>query len=188
MKVTLLDHTNDPENTIGRMAAICYDAKTDRESNIKRAGHCKEKGHLSTLRFSYATFEIDHVSLACSHQIVRIAHAGILQESKRYVEKTALKFITPDSIEKSNFVAEYCHLVYECFRLYEAMISAGIKKEDSRYIMPVAWETKLNLCLNFQGWRDFLKNRTSKTAQWEVRNVALEIERQLKEIAPVIFK
>jgi thymidylate synthase ThyX len=41
--------------------------------------------------------------------------------------------------------------------------------------------------MNFQGFQDFLKNRTSKTAQWEIRQVAIDIEKQLHNIAPNIF-
>ena len=71
--------------------------------------------------------------------------------------------------------------------LYHKLIAEGVKKEDARYILPQACTTQVNLCLNFQGWRDLLKNRTAKSAQWEVREVAQEIERQLAEIAPEIF-
>ena len=43
------------------------------------------------------------------------------------------------------------------------------------------------MCGNYQAWVDFIKLRASKSAQLEVREVALEIERQLKEISPIIF-
>lgn len=36
MKVTLKRYTTDAENAVGDDAAICYDGKTDRDSNIKR--------------------------------------------------------------------------------------------------------------------------------------------------------
>lgn len=62
-----------------------------------------------------------------------------------------------------------------------------MKKEDARYILPQGCSTEINFCLNFQGWRDFLKNRASPHDQWEARNVALEIQRQLASIAPGIF-
>ena len=65
MRVTLLDHTVDPELKIGLSAAICYDAKTDYESCKKRSRHCRDKGHLSTLRFAYATFAIEDISRVC---------------------------------------------------------------------------------------------------------------------------
>ena len=189
MKVTLVDYTQDPENAIGHHSAICYSAKTDRESNIKRARHCKDKGHLATLRFAWATVHIEGISRVCSHQLVRIAHAGILQESQRYVEQSSIEYVRPPSLQRMPRWFQWlwdCHLKCSDW-LYLTAIRLGMKKEDARYILPQSCTTRINLCLNFQGWRDVLKNRTSKSAQWEIRAVALEIERQLAEIAPGIF-
>jgi len=189
MKVTLLDHTHDPENTIGKAAAICYDAKTDPESNIKRAKHCVNKGHLSTLRFAYATFNISGISRVCSHQLVRIAIAGILQESQRYVVQSDIKFIAPPSLftMSNDIIRRWSHLLGEADILYKECLEQGMKKEDARYILPQSCTTQINLCLNFQGWQDVIANRTAKSAQWEIRAVFEEIERQLQCIAPNIF-
>jgi thymidylate synthase (FAD) len=71
--------------------------------------------------------------------------------------------------------------------VYEMALRYGMKKEDARFALLAGSETELNLCLNFQAWQDFLHNRTGKHAQWEVRAVALEIERQLHELAPELF-
>lgn len=190
MKITLLDHTQSPEETIGRMAAKCYDSKTDKESCLKRASHCKDSGHLATLRFAYATFEVSGISRVCSHQLVRIAHAGILQESQRYVAQSAIKYIDPPavaSLEEYQRQAWY-KIQSDAEALYLSLIATkSMKKEDARYILPQGCETSMNVCMNFQGWVDFLKNRTSKHAQWEIRDAALEIKRQLAGIAPNIF-
>ena len=97
MKVELKFITQDAANHIGDAAAQCYDGKTTREANIRRAIGCKDKGHLATMRFAYADFEISGVSRICSHQIVRVAHAGILQQSQRYVEQTDIEFVLPPS-------------------------------------------------------------------------------------------
>lgn len=193
MRVELIDYTANAVQKIGRAAAICYDAKTDVESNVRRAKHCKDKGHLATLRFAYATVNISGISRVCSHQLVRIAHAGILQESQRYVEQTNIDFVKPPSLDafsswdKGWLEVEWDALLQSCADLYQQSIKAGMKKEDARYILPQACTTQLNLCLNFQAWRDVLKNRTSKTAQWEVREVAIEIQKLLHGIAPEVF-
>lgn len=79
MKVELIYCTPDPEAHIGEQASECYDSKTDRESCLRRAAHCVESGHLATLRFAYATVHVAGISRVCSHQLVRVAHAGILQ-------------------------------------------------------------------------------------------------------------
>lgn len=190
MIVTLKDHTLNPEYTVGENAAICYDSRTDEESCLRRAENCKSQGHMATMRFAYATFNIAGISRVCSHQLVRVAHAGILQRSQRYVKETNIEFVNPPALE-----ALPAHLKYawqkiqaEAEDMYLHLIDNQLmRKEDARYILPQACSTELNICMNFQGWRDFLKNRTDKHAQWEIRAVALEIQSHLNFIAPRLF-
>lgn len=190
MKVTLLDHTIDPEFIIGKMASICYESKQDRESCIKRTAHCRDSGHLATLRFAYATVNISGISRVCSHQLVRVAHAGILQRSQRYVKETKVEFIDPPALQN---IASYNKVRWEAIQsaangLYLDLVNSGeMKKEDARYILPQSCTTELNLSMNFQGWKDIIANRTAKHAQWEIREVFTEIDRLLGGIAPNLF-
>ena len=192
MKITLIPAgtTAYPEEHIGAMAAICYDSDTSLNACVRRARKCKDSGHLSTMRFAHATFHVSGISRVCSHQLVRMAHAGILQRSQRYVKETRVEFIDPPAL---NFCdpsdqLEWAHIQDAAERLYLKLVDTKqMKKEDARYILPQGCSTELNLCLNFQGWRDFLKNRAHSAAQWEARNVALEIKRQLAELSPGIF-
>ena len=62
-----------------------------------------------------------------------------------------------------------------------------IKKENARFVLPQATMTEINISGNLQAWLDFVNLRTDKAAQWEIREVALEIKRQLAGIAPRIF-
>jgi thymidylate synthase (FAD) len=141
------------------------------------------------MRFAYATVAIEGISRVCSHQLVRIAHAGILQESQRYVEQSNIEFIDPPSLKNmpAGLQADWDLIIRDSLVLYKDLLYSGMKKEDARYILPQSCTTKVNLCMNFQAWQDFLKNRTGKTAQWEVRELALEIEKLLHGIAPEIF-
>ncbi len=175
---------------IGEMAAICYDSDTSEAACVRRALKCKDSGHLATLRFAYATFNVAGISRVCSHQIVRMAHAGILQRSQRYVKETKVEFVDPPALADTPhwFRNSWAKVQSDAEALYlYAVDNKLLKKEDARYIMPQGCTTEMNLCLNFQGWRDFLRNRNDKHAQWEVRAVASEIDRQLGEIAPGLF-
>ena len=192
MKVTLIRGGTSvfPEEHIGAMAAICYDSDTSPEACIRRAKKCKDSGHLATLRFAYATFNVAGISRVCSHQIVRMAHAGILQRSQRYVKETLVKFIDPPALQDcpEGFRDEWERVQKAAEGLYlHAVDQKLLRKEDARYILPQGCSTEMNLCLNFQGWRDFLKNRAHGAAQWEVRDVAFEIKRKLAVLAPNIF-
>ena len=192
MKVTMIPTGTslDPLRHIGEMASICYDSDTSPAACVRRAIKCKDSGHLATLRFAYATFNVAGISRVCSHQIVRMAHAGILQRSQRYVKETKVEFIDPPALADCPewFWRDWADVQATAEELYlYAIDNKMLKKEDARYILPQGCTTEMNLCLNFQGWIDFLKNRNDKHAQWEVRAVAAEINRQLGEIAPGLF-
>lgn len=192
MKVTLVleGTTFNATEHIGRMASICYDSDKSAEACIKRASKCKDSGHLATMRFAMATFNVAEISRITSHQIVRMAHAGILQRSQRYVKETKVEFVDPPALTSCspNNKEAWKNIQQAASNLYIHLVdSKQMKKEDARYILPQGCFTEMNLCLNFQGWQDFLRNRNAKHAQWEVRGVAAEINRQLNELAPELF-
>jgi len=188
MKVTLVQHTPNPEEHIGLLAGICY-GKTGEQSPeqcIKRATHCVTKGHLSTLRFAHATFLVEDISRICSHQFVRSKHLDFLQRSQRYCNEGEVKIILPPSIKGENktiFETVYAELT----QVYKDLIAKGVKKEDARFILPQGTTTELLVVGNFQAWYDFIKLRSGKEVQWEIRAVAHEINRQLHNIAPNVF-
>ena len=189
MKVTLEYITPDAEAVIGHAASICYDSNTEREACLRRAGHCVDSGHLATLRFANATFLVEGISRVCSHQFVRVAHAGILQRSQRYVKETAVEFVVPESVKSlpEDLYNKWAGILVRSQELYLAAIDAGMKKEDARYILPQGCTTSLRITGNFQMWRDLLGNRTTKHAQWEIRDCCTQIANQLALRAPRIF-
>lgn len=190
MKITLTDYTQDAEFKIGLAAAECYDADTSKEACLRRAAKCKDSGHLATMRFAYATFHVEGISRICSHQIVRMAHAGILQRSQRYVSEKGIEFVKPHTYDDLPVcdMDRWIRLEEESRSFYEHLVSTKVmKKEDARYVLLHSAETSMHLCLNFQGWQDFLRNRATKHAQEEVRQVAFAIQDKLSLIAPRLF-
>ncbi len=186
MKVTLVDHTENPEEKIALFASICYDSSTTPEANAKRIKKLMDVRHLATLRFAYATFKIDGISRACSHQLVRHPHLSYLQESQRYVKMDQATFVYPENCTEEQMVALYSSYS-SALDQYDALIASGLRKEDARLVLPNATCTKIYVTGNMQAWTDFLKNRLDKAAQWEIRNVAECIHEELMKIAPNVF-
>ena len=191
MQAQLLDYTQDPEYKIGLFSAECYDSKKDRESCIRRVKHCKDSGHLATLRFAYATFHVEGISRVCSHQLIRHAHLSYLQRSQRYVKESSVEFIEPEALKDT---PEYYRNAWKKIQAdAEALYLAGVdnkylKKEDSRFILPQGCTTSIVVTGNFQAWMNFIKLRADKHAQKEIREAALEINRQLHAVAPNVFE
>jgi len=192
MKVELLNHTKNPEAVIGEMAGICYGKEnSDVQTCVKRAAHCVEKGHLSTLRFAHATFHVSGISRICSHQFVRAKHLDFLQRSQRYTEKQTTIY-PPILLNYNNELSDDLDAMIDNLAIasdlaYAQAISEGVKKEDARFLLLQGAETELIVVGNFQAYKDLIKLRCNKESQWEIRAVVEEIREQLATIAPNIF-
>jgi len=189
MKVKLLYHTPDIELNIAKAAGICYDSKVTKPTQLVK--RLKEDGHFATFRFGQITFHISGISRACSMQMLRHKFLDFLQRSQRYCNEKNTKFMIPPSIkDNGDAKLEYNYALDSIQSAYSILLKLGIPKEDARYILPNACHTELNVTGSIQAWWDFLygnAGRLQPAAQWEIRGVAEEIERQLHEIAPNIF-
>lgn len=138
------------------------------------------------MRFAVATFRISGISRACSHQLVRVAHAGILQASQRYVRASRIEYVGPPALGAlpPHLRAAWLKIQADAESTYLQALDYGMQKGDARYILPHGCTTSLCITGNYQMWRDLLANRTDKAAQWEIRAVALQIRSILAELAP----
>lgn len=59
--------------------------------------------------------------------------------------------------------------------------------EDARYVFPNACETKIIVTMNARELKHFFRHRCCDRAQWEIRDMADEMLRQVKAVAPNIF-
>jgi len=87
MNVTLIANTPEPQRLIETCARISYESQNypfNPEVNSKFIRKLIERGHESPLEHASATFLIEGISRACSHQIVRHRLASFSQKSGRY--------------------------------------------------------------------------------------------------------
>ena len=70
-------------------------------------------------------------------------------------------------------------------RMYSKTQKAII--EDARYVFPNACETKICMTMNARTLLNFFHHRCCDRAQWEIRELANEMCRLVKEVAPAIF-
>jgi len=190
MKISIQHITPNAEWLLSECAAICYNSDTSNPGrNTKRLGKIIASGHLSVLRFAHAVIRIEGISRACSHQVVRHKHLDYLQRSQRYCSEELAGPIIPDQwdVTSPDTKARASTYLATAKRLYQQLLKDGWRKEDARYFLPQAMETELMVVGNFQAWRDFIKLRTDRAAQWEIRAVAQEIKHQLAQYAPITF-
>ncbi len=62
-----------------------------------------------------------------------------------------------------------------------------VPKEDARYILPNACETKLVMTMNCRSLYNFFERRLCRRAQWEIRELAEAMLDCVREVAPSLF-
>lgn len=197
MKVELLSYTANPERTIVTAAKQCYsgvnaeeisDKMTD-ESVGKFVQKLANTGHTPVEHANF-TFVIEGISRACSHQLVRHRLASYSQQSQRYVTEDNFlqKYIIPPSICDVITVDNiYDEVMEHINNAYKELVAHGVPKEDARYVLPNAAATRIIVTMNARSLMHFFNLRCCTRAQWEIRELANEMLRVVKEVAPNLF-
>lgn len=196
MLVELIAWTPQPEQTVAAAARLCYSPASASEivqalSPQRTTAFVRrlvEMGHQSPLEHVSFTFAIDGVSRALSHQLVRHRIASYSQKSQRYVEEKDFEWIIPPSIEEDPAARELFAAQIESIRQCYAQLCAAVPREDARYILPNACETKLVVTMNARTLLHFFRVRCCRRAQWEIRRLARAMLAEVRRVAPELFR
>jgi len=195
MRVTLISHTPEPEKTVAAAARLCYsssgiDALLDKLDEQKAADLIKKllsMGHESPFEHVTFTFGIEGVSRNLTHQLVRHRIASYSQKSQRYVSESNFAYIIPPSIAKNKDALRlYQQKMQELQEAYNELAKM-VPKEDARYVLPGACETKIIATFNARSLFNFFAHRCCNRAQWEIRSLANEMLRLVRSVAPNLF-
>lgn len=196
MHVFLKNFTPNPESVVAYAACLCYSPHPLTELNARLTPE-KEKelvhkvissGHLSVLEHAVFTFAVEGVSRALTHQLVRHRLASYSQKSQRWVEEKNAEYIIPPSIKVGSPAYEIFQetMKFTCDS-YAKLLEAGIPKEDARYVLPNAVETKIVVTMNARELLHFFSLRCCNRAQWEIRELAHTMLSLVREVASTIF-
>ena len=221
VKVTLLAHTPNPEQTVACAAKLCYSPSAiedirDGLTPEKTASFVEmlsEIGHESPIEHVSFTFGIEGISRACTHQLVRHRIASYSQKSQRYVSEDSFEYIIPPEVERiPEAKAEFIKQMEAIDKGYKSVAELLTKKhtedfinqgmdektalqkakkkayEDARFILPNACETKIVVTMNARSLMNFFRHRCCNRAQWEIKEVADLMLKEVKKVAPNIFK
>ena len=139
-----------------------------------------------------ATFLFEGISRTCTHQLVRHRLASFSQESQRYVDlsRGGWKAIVPNAIANNpKAQAELDEFWQIAEEKYAKLRALGIRKEDARFLLPNAAETRIVATMNFAGWSHFFWLRAvDMAAQWEIRLMGQRALSMIYPLAPVTFQ
>ncbi len=199
MRVKLIAYTPNPLETIAKATLVSYwdewsidkldkITKRDAELHIPRI---LSYGHESILEHINLTFAVEGVSIVTLKQITRHRHMSFTVRSQRYISLGKDdKFIVPPSIEKlvregrieNNVLKEISSFLERSMKLYEQLVDNGVPKEDARFFIPQAIETKFVVTMNLREFKHFIGLRLCERAQWEIRELALKMWQEVYKV------
>ena len=136
---------------------------------------------------------LEHVNLtvkficdrACSHQLVRHRLMSFNQKSQRYCKEDNLEVIKPEGLENTSLWLESCR---QAENAYAELIRRGEKPEVARGVLPNSTATEIYATANLREWRHFFELRCHRTAQRDIRSLALSLLCQMYKQYPVFFE
>lgn len=191
LQVKLLNYTS--VNNAILAAKLCYHAGdvdtllSDTDLTGTTLSNVVSRGHTSVLEHINYTFAVQGVSRALTHQLVRHRLASYSQQSQRYVKQQGFKYIIPESIRNTGQEILYTDAMQYISRIYDQLLKSGVSREDARYILPNATETKIIITMNARELLHFIKLRSCNRAQWEIRRLSDRMLQLVYPTAPEIF-
>ncbi len=155
-------------------------------------------------------FVFTGVSRSLTHELVRHrAGFAFSQRSQRYVDETEASFVLPPALAQEDGDPEEAKaLLGEALEAasaaYRKLVSAFDKclpaqkfssntdrrkaiRQAARAVLPNATETKIFVTANIRAWRHFIEMRAAPFADWEIRNLAIEVLEILQRESPLMF-
>lgn len=194
--------------TAGR---ICFDSfhlpNPDTATNAGYLANIQRQHHDSVMEHGSATFLITGVSRSLLMEFRTHRHLTFSARSTRYVDEKDADYVVPPALEpyidevidhESAITVEddLDNLMGHSASLYESLVEFLLGKgasrkearEAAREFLPGATATEFVVTGNHRAWRDVLPKRYAAGAAKEIRALAHEILRQLKELEPAIYQ
>lgn len=216
MKVKILAHTPNPEKVVAMAGKLCYSPSSvdELEENLtdeeiqKFIDKFMGYGHESPLEHISFVFAVEGVSRSLTHQLVRHRIASYSQKSQRYVNEDNFEYVVPQIVRDMGTQAwlDYTSDMKQINEMYTrwqkrikdfveetnyptyGMSAEKVANENARSVLPNACETKIIITMNVRSLYNFFNKRCCNRAQQEIRELANEMLRQVREVAPSLFK
>ena len=199
MEVTLMHYT--PLDVCSHAIRTCWNSfdKSDNggekdKALIDRVGN-KYK-HSSTLEHLSFSFYIQGVSRALLQELARHRISSFSVKSTRYTLKE-LKNIEPFREDDYNRAEKFILLTgneqvdiasIKALNNLQAILKSGVSNDIAKYALPESYKTELTWTINARSLQNFLQLRTSKSALWEIRDLANMIYNRLPKEHQYLFK
>ncbi len=185
--VQLIESLGD-DSTAVKAARISYMSKPDPEGDKRLINILMASGHTSPFEHIVFTFYIK-APIFVARQWFRHRIGSFSERSGRYTEFDFDKdCYLPDDKRACGEGLTMYNIMYTNFDTYEQLLSAGVKREVARMVLPMSTYTQWYWTVNVRSLINFLNLRTDKHAQYEIREYANAVKNIFKEKCPLTYE
>jgi len=189
MKVSFVNITADPEQTMAYIARVSNPNNQNNENYAGLLRYCIKHQHWSVFEQSSMTLEIE-TTRGLAAQVLRHRSFTFQEFSQRYADSNLLGKIDlpdlrrqdtknrqnsidnlePEIVEKLN--KQMNTLFESSLALYNQMLELGVAKECARFVLPLATPTRLYMTGSCRSWIHYIQLRSAHGTQKEHMDIA----------------
>lgn len=152
--------------------------------------------HSSTLEHLFYNFYISGISRALLQELARHRIASLSVKSTRYTLKelrNESEFKSGDFANASRYIVLTNNEIVDnasivALENLRKILQNSISLDIAKYCLPECYKTELSWSINARSLQNFLSLRTSKSALWEIRNLANAVFDALPDEHKFIFQ
>ena len=189
MKVSFVNITADPEQTMAYIARVSNPNNQDNENYAGLLRYCIKHQHWSVFEQSSMTLEIE-TTRGLAAQVLRHRSFTFQEFSQRYADSNLLGEIElpelrrQDTKNRQNSIDDLDPEVVEklekqmntlfssSLALYNQMLESGVAKECARFVLPLATPTRLYMTGSCRSWIHYIQLRSAHGTQKEHMDIA----------------
>ena len=190
MSVKLISVTPDAEQMMAYVARVSNPNNQENPNYAKLLGYCIKHNHWSVFEQAFMTLELE-TTRGVAAQVLRHRSFTYQEFSQRYADSSMLADQIPmfdlrrqdtknrqnsiddiDPFVKQEFEIKIRRHFDEAMVLYQSMLDAGVAKECSRFVLPLATPTRIYMSGSCRSWIHYINLRTANGTQKEHMDLA----------------
>ena len=190
MSVKLISVTPDAEKMMAYVARVSNPNNQENPNYAKLLGYCIKHNHWSVFEQAFMTLELETTG-GVAAQVLRHRSFTYQEFSQRYADSSMLADQIPmfdlrrqDTKNRQNSIDDIDPFVKQEFEirirrhfdeamvLYQSMLDAGVAKECSRFVLPLATPTRIYMSGSCRSWIHYINLRTANGTQKEHMDLA----------------
>ena len=203
MKVSFVNITANPEQTMAYIARVSNPNNQDNENYAGLLRYCIKHQHWSVFEQSSMTLEIE-TTRGLAAQILRHRSFTFQEFSQRYADSNLLGEIElpelrrQDTKNRQNSIDDLepavveklekqMNTLFSCsLALYNQMLESGVAKECARFVLPLATPTRLYMTGSCRSWIHYIQLRSAHGTQKEHMDIANACKHLFVEKYPTV--